>query len=124
MAEAASYTTISCLLRKQLSMKSNSGLSRLQDNRRQEDAGGPVQETGKASLGMRGDTVPLPAVLLLQLPAGHADHHAVGEGGLEAVPRELADHLADGQAVVLPHVVQEPQRVVLESGKGQQSTGL
>ena len=30
MAEAASYTTISCLLRRQLSMKSNSGLSRLQ----------------------------------------------------------------------------------------------
>ena len=70
------------------------------------------------------DTVPLPAVLLLQLPAGHADHHAVGEGGLEAVPRELADHLADSQAVVLPHVVQEPQRVVLEGGRGQQSTGV
>lgn len=85
---------------------------------------GARPETGKASRGMRGDTVPLPAVLLLQLPAGHADHHAVGEGGLEAVPRELADHLADSQAVVLPHVVQEPQRVVLESGKGQQSTGL
>lgn len=29
------------------------------------------------------------------------------------MPRELADHLADGQAVVLPHVVQKPQRVVL-----------
>ena len=53
MAEAASYTTISCLLRRQLSMKSNSGLSRLRDNRRQEDAGGPARETGEASRGVR-----------------------------------------------------------------------
>ena len=64
--------------------------------------------------------VPLPAVLVLQLPAGHTDHHAVGEGGLEAVPCELADHLADGQAVVLPHMVQEPQRVVLGGGGTEQ----
>lgn len=113
MAEAASYTTISCLLRRQLSMKSNSGLSRLQRNRRQEDAEGPPQGRARAGGGARQGAVPLPAVLVLQLPAGHADHHAVGEGGLEAVPRELADHLADGQAVVLPHVVQKPQRVVL-----------
>ena len=48
---------------------------------------------GEGSGGERQGVVPLPAVLVLQLPAGHADHHAVGEGGLEAVPRELADHL-------------------------------
>lgn len=48
MAEAASYTTISCLLRRQLSMKSNSGLSRLQGNRRQEDAVGPPRGWARA----------------------------------------------------------------------------
>lgn len=112
MAEAASYTTISCLLRRQLSMKSNRGLSRLQ---RQAARGcwGAAWGLGEGSGGCAAGAVPLPAVLVLQLPAGHANHHAVGEGGFEAMPRELADHLADRQAVVLPHVVQEPQRVVL-----------
>lgn len=34
------------------------------------------------------------------------------------MPGELADHLIDSQAVVLPHVVQEPQGVVLRTGDG------
>jgi hypothetical protein len=56
-----------------------------------------------------------PAVLLFQLFAGHSDHHAVGKGRLEAVPGKLANHLTDSQAVILPHMVQEPQCVVLEN---------
>ena len=51
MAEAASYTTISCLLRRQLSMKSNSGLSRLQNNRWQEEAGGGHPGEGQGWVG-------------------------------------------------------------------------
>lgn len=32
------------------------------------------------------------------------------------MPGELADHLIDSQAVVLTHMVQEPQSMVLETG--------
>lgn len=54
-----------------------------------------------------------PASLLLQQLAGYSDHQAVGKRGLEAVACELAEHLVDCQAVVLPHVVQQAQGVVL-----------
>lgn len=122
MAEAASYTTISCLLRKQLSIKSNRGLSRLQ-----KDTGGKKLGMAQRGIGRhlaKGDkSHSLPAILFLQLFAGHPDHHAVGKGRLEAMPGELADHLIDSQAVVLPYVVQEPQSMVLESGRSWQSTG-
>lgn len=54
-----------------------------------------------------------PASLLLQQLAGYSDHQAVGKWGLEAVACELAEHLVDCQAVVLPHVVQQAQSVIL-----------
>lgn len=125
MAEAASYTTISCLLRKQLSMKSNSGLSRLQKNK------GGKKQLGMAQHGKLNEAAScqrrqklLPAILLFQLLAGHPDHHAIGKGRLEAMPGELADHLIDGQAVILTHMVQEPQGMVLQDRRQQQSTGM
>lgn len=87
----------------------------------QEVGAGPA--LNEASPG-QGRQEPLPAVLLLQLLAGHPDHHAVGKGRLEAVPGELADHLIDSQAVVFTHVVQEPQSMVLEDRGPWQSTGV
>lgn len=50
----------------------------------------------------------LPAIFLFQLLAGHSDHHAVGKGGLQAMPGELAYHLIHGQTIILPHMVQQP----------------
>lgn len=54
-----------------------------------------------------------PASLLLQQLAGYSDHQAVGKWGLEAVACELAEHLVDCQAVVLPHMVQQAQSMIL-----------
>lgn len=54
-----------------------------------------------------------PASLLLQQLAGYSDHHAVGKWGLEAMACELAEHLVDCQAVVLPHMVQQAQSMIL-----------
>ena len=60
--------------------------------------------------------VDVPPLRLLQQLAGDADQHAVGERGLEARLGELVEHLGDGQPVVLPEVVEQPQGVVLERG--------
>lgn len=54
-----------------------------------------------------------PASLLLQQLAGYSDHHAVGKWGLEAMACELAEHLVDCQAVILPHMVQQAQSMIL-----------
>lgn len=54
-----------------------------------------------------------PASLLLQQLAGYSDHHAVSKWGLEAMACELAEHLVDCQAVVLPHMVQQAQSMIL-----------
>lgn len=57
-----------------------------------------------------------PSLRLVQQLAGDADEHAVGERRLEARLGELVEHLGDGEAVVLPEVIQQAQRMVLESG--------
>lgn len=56
-----------------------------------------------------------PSLRLVQQLAGDADEHAVGERRLEARLGELVEHLSDGEAVVLPEVIQQAQRMVLES---------
>lgn len=86
-------------------MKSNSGLSRLQKNTGSKKVEMAQHGRLNEASSSEGRQEPLPAVLLLQLLAGHPDHHAVGKGRLEAVPRELANHFTDSQAVILTYMV-------------------
>lgn len=55
-----------------------------------------------------------PSLGLVQQFAGDPDEHAVGEGRLETRLGELVEHLGDGEAVVLPEMIQQAQGVVLE----------
>lgn len=96
-------------------------LTATKEHGQQEVGGGP---TLNEALPGQGSREPLPAVLLLQLLAGHPDHHAVGKGRLEAMPGELADHLVDSQAVILTHMVQEPQSMVLDDRRSWHSTDM
>lgn len=87
-------------------MKSNSGLSRLKENiggkkKLEMTQHGKLNEASSSE----GRQELLPAVLLLQLLAGHPNHHAVGKGRLEAMPGELANHLIDSQAVIPTYMV-------------------
>lgn len=67
---------------------------------------GTIRQCGRHHLAGRRAALS-PAIFFLQLLAGHSDHHAVGKGGLQAVPGELTDHLTHSQAVILPHMVQQ-----------------
>lgn len=68
----------------------------------------------RSSLCVRLLQVYSPSLGLIQQFAGDPDEHAVGEGRLETRLCKLVEHFGHSKTVVLPEVVQQAKRVVLE----------
>lgn len=98
-------------------MKSNKGLSWLTAERRKTTPS--ATRRGSRSLGP--PQVCSPGLGLVQQLAGDPDQHAVGKRRLEARFGELVEHFGDGEAVVLPQVIQQAQGMVLEKNKAGKS---